>query len=107
MVLNQDNTEKRENAMPDATLLASPTRRGVFRAFGCGCLAAALGRGALASDAPKTTMTSDQALDALKQGNKEFLEDHPHQVAINRERRQQVAGGQSPFAVVVGCSDSR
>jgi carbonic anhydrase len=60
-----------------------------------------------AADSPHTTMTSAQALDALKQGNKEFVEDHPHQTAINRERRQQLAAGQAPFAVVVGCSDSR
>jgi len=85
----------------------SPGRRSVLRAFGCGCAAMAFSRAGFASDSPKTSMSSAQALDALKQGNQEFVADHPHQVAINRERRQQIAGGQSPFAVVVGCSDSR
>src|SRR4051794_34629201 len=85
----------------------SATRRRLFRAFGCGCAALAMPRGLLAADSPKTELTSAQALDALKQGNQEFVEDHPHAVPINRERRQQIAGGQSPFAVVVGCSDSR
>ena len=93
--------------MPSTASLISPSRRGMLRAFACGCAALSLPHAGLAADSPKTTMTSAQALDALKQGNAEFAADHPHQVAINRERRQQIAGGQSPFAVVVGCSDSR
>jgi len=83
------------------------SRRFLFRTLACGCLAAALPGRPRAADAPKTPMTSGQALDALKQGNQEFVEDHPHAVAVNRARRQQIAGGQTPFAVVVGCSDSR
>ena len=52
-------------------------------------------------------MSPEQALQALKQGNQEYAEDHPHAPTINRERRQQISAGQSPFAVVVSCSDSR
>ena len=82
-------------------------RRGLFRTFACGCLAAALPGHLLAADAPKTTMTSAQALDLLRQGNQEFADDRPHALSLTRERRQQIAAGQTPFAVIVGCSDSR
>ncbi|HYZ63480.1 MAG TPA: carbonic anhydrase [Acetobacteraceae bacterium] len=82
-------------------------RRGLFRALACGCLAGAMPGRLLAADSPKTSMTPDEALQALKQGNQEFAEDHPHSLMLNRERRQQIAAGQAPFAVIVGCSDSR
>src|SRR3954453_23956012 len=85
----------------------SPGRRSLLRAFGCGCAAMAFSRAGFASDAPKTEMSSGQALDALKQGNKEFMDDHPHQGAINRARAQQIAGGDSRFAAVPWAFDSR
>jgi carbonic anhydrase len=48
-----------------------------------------------------------QALQRLIEGNKRFSsskQSHPNQ---DRERRQELAKGQKPFAVIVGCSDSR
>ncbi len=48
-----------------------------------------------------------QALQKLIEGNKRFFtsrQSHPNQ---QRERRQELASGQKPFAVIVGCSDSR
>jgi carbonic anhydrase len=48
-----------------------------------------------------------QALQKLIEGNKRFglsKQSHPNQ---NKERRQELAKGQKPFAVIVGCSDSR
>ncbi|MFN8076668.1 MAG: carbonic anhydrase [Kineosporiaceae bacterium] len=48
-----------------------------------------------------------QAWDALIEGNARFVEGrtrHPHQDA---DRRSTVATGQTPFAVVLGCMDSR
>jgi len=47
------------------------------------------------------------ALQKLIEGNKRFAlskQSHPNQ---NRERRQELVKGQKPFAVIVGCSDSR
>ncbi|MFE0645621.1 carbonic anhydrase [Streptomyces sp. NPDC058877] len=47
------------------------------------------------------------ALDALLAGNERFVSgapDHPNQDAA---RRSQLAPGQDPFAVILGCSDSR
>jgi carbonic anhydrase len=50
---------------------------------------------------------SEQALSKLKEGNARFVSGkvtHPDQSA---ERRQELTAGQRPFAIVVGCSDSR
>ncbi|MBP7527266.1 MAG: carbonic anhydrase [Syntrophorhabdaceae bacterium] len=49
----------------------------------------------------------DQALQTLLAGNRRFAtmkQTHPNQ---DRNRRDEVRAGQKPFAVIVGCSDSR
>lgn len=89
------------------SMLSHPSRRFLFRTLACGCLAAALPGPLLADDAPKAKMTPAEALNALKQGNQEFLSDRPHAQNVDRARRQAISAGQSPFAVLVGCSDSR
>lgn len=51
--------------------------------------------------------TPEEAVAALMSGNRRYVRGemlHPHQAA---SRRDAVAGGQNPFAVVVGCADSR
>jgi carbonic anhydrase len=54
-----------------------------------------------------TDLTPDQALELLKKGNELFMQDRlPHE-AEGRARRLEIAKGQQPFAVLVGCSDSR
>ena len=92
--------------------------------LGCACCAPmaaslALSAGALtpAHAAGKTTdLTADQALQRLKDGNRKFMADAPDQTAaaaqmdnprLNHERRLEIAQGQTPFAVLVSCSDSR
>jgi carbonic anhydrase len=52
-------------------------------------------------------MTPDEALRMLKEGNERFVTDAPFRGVQGRERRVEVARGQRPFAVLVGCSDSR
>jgi carbonic anhydrase len=52
-------------------------------------------------------ITPDQALERLIAGNERFTSgkvSHPHQ---DLARRTELTKGQSPFAVIVGCSDSR
>ena len=52
-------------------------------------------------------MTCDQGFQRLQDGNKRFRTDtsqHPNRTS---ERRQEIAAKQKPFAVIVGCSDSR
>ena len=49
-----------------------------------------------------------QALERLQEGNRRFVEDRrPSGTARNHARRQEVAEAQEPFAIVLGCSDSR
>lgn len=55
----------------------------------------------------KTTLTPDQALELLKEGNRKFLTDSPVRAAVGRQRRLEIAKGQAPFAAYVTCSDSR
>ena len=48
------------------------------------------------------------ALQRLRDGNRRFVaEVHGHKAAVSRARRQELAAGQEPFAIVLGCSDSR
>lgn len=50
---------------------------------------------------------ANEALKKLLEGNNRFVEfkqNHPHQ---NESRLKEVASSQSPFAIIVGCSDSR
>lgn len=57
---------------------------------------------------PKTTLTADQALKLLKDGNDQYLTDAPfRRESTDKQRRIEIARGQAPFAVLVSCSDSR
>ncbi len=52
-------------------------------------------------------LSADQALKQLMEGNRRYVAAkvvHPNQ---DGARRSEVAGGQHPFAVILGCSDSR
>ena len=60
-----------------------------------------------ASPVAKTTLNPDQALRLLKEGNDQFRMDAPYRAAQGRECRIELARGQAPFCVLVGCSDSR
>ena len=100
---------------------ASLSRRGLLgAAVGVGGLAAAgtaaaQGRRGAASApyrlAPtvngKSALTPDQALQLLKQGNRDFLVDRPYAAPVGNRRRLELAAGQAPFAAYVSCSDSR
>jgi carbonic anhydrase len=55
----------------------------------------------------KPAMTPDQALAKLVDGNRRFLADQISVADISAKRRLEIAKSQSPFAVLVGCADSR
>lgn len=53
-------------------------------------------------------LSAVEALDRLREGNQRFASDTRTSEAVtNRMRRVQVAAGQEPFAIILGCSDSR
>lgn len=53
-----------------------------------------------------STMTPDKALEMLKTGNQRFVENRQEKRNFS-EQIVQTSGGQYPFAVVLGCVDSR
>ena len=85
-------------------------RRGLLGSLACGCAIGWPARRALAADPQsgvKTTLSADQALAALQKGNEDFVNDRPIPQENGRSRRMALTAGQGPFAVLVGCSDSR
>lgn len=64
-----------------------------------------------AADAPAAPASpprsAEEALDRLQKGNKRFVEGRPRHVHSSKSYRSSLVDGQAPFAVIVGCSDSR
>lgn len=88
----------------------NPARRAFFRRACCGSLglaASVAAAPAFAAAGPKSNLTPDQALAALKEGNAKYLTDAPFRGVMGRERRIEIARQQVPLAVLVSCSDSR
>lgn len=53
-------------------------------------------------------LTSEQALQRLKEGNRRFVAGEPQpQAVLSHQQRAESAEGQNPFAIILGCSDSR
>ena len=86
------------------------SRRGFLSGLVCGCATAASPWIAspvfAASDKTKTSVTPDQAIELLKEGNAAFRRGSCT-VSGAPGRLPELVGGQAPFAVIVGCSDSR
>jgi carbonic anhydrase len=51
--------------------------------------------------------TADEALDRLKAGNARFLSGQGRFPSLQKEILADLAGGQQPYATILGCSDSR
>ena len=85
-------------------------RRDVLRLGAAGLVAIGLGGApwsARAADGPPTTLTPDEALNALKTGNARYVS-HPELCTIDlAEQRDTVAAHQAPWASIIGCADSR
>jgi len=57
---------------------------------------------------PPRMMSARDALERLREGNRRFAADLRSLEALaSRTRRADLLGGQQPFAIVLGCSDSR
>jgi carbonic anhydrase len=52
-------------------------------------------------------ISAKEALVRLREGNHRFTSDAERQTAASPARRREVAAGQEPFAIILGCSDSR
>src|ERR1700733_14101977 len=52
-------------------------------------------------------LTPDQALASLMEGNQRFSKDKSLHLDRTSERRQELISKQAPYAIIVGCSDSR
>ena len=52
-------------------------------------------------------MEINEIIKRLKEGNKRFVSDASERKLQDSTRRELLAGGQEPFAVILGCADSR
>lgn len=53
-------------------------------------------------------MSAPEALERLREGNHRFASDiRMRDVRTNRKRRRELEAGQEPFAIILGCADSR
>ena len=52
-------------------------------------------------------MTIQESIDRLIEGNARFVADRLDGKLQNSSRRESIIGGQEPFAIILGCSDSR
>jgi len=53
-------------------------------------------------------LTAEEALDRLKKGNERFVNGQTqHLKLLTHQQRAEMAESQEPFAIVLGCSDSR
>jgi carbonic anhydrase len=85
------------------------SRRSFFRFAASGIAAAGLltAGGMLSPTYAATTMTADEALAKLKAGNQKFVNAPEVCAADLTNNRTTVAKGQSPWATVLTCADSR
>jgi len=97
------------------TLSRRDALRGAFTGLGVLAATAAMPTGLLdapdalaaSPDASASSLTPDQALARLARGNRRFVRNdlnHPRRAG---PRRAALAEGQAPYAVVLGCADSR
>ena len=83
------------------------SRRALFHTLACGCATLPAGLVATPAHAAKTDLTADQALARLKEGNAAFVKGGACVPTGGPARVAELAKGQGPLAVVIGCSDSR
>lgn len=82
--------------------------RRAFLRLGAGLAAAAsLGGVAAAAGGPATTLTADQALAKLKEGNQRYVSSPQACAADLAKARAGVAQHQAPWATILSCADSR
>ncbi|KTF35470.1 carbonic anhydrase [Xanthomonas vesicatoria] len=91
-------------------MLQSVSRRKLLQCACCAPVAAAaasLPFSLRAAPGKKTDLSADQALQVLRDGNIAFVQNRPKKVISDGKRRLELALGQTPFVILVSCSDSR
>jgi carbonic anhydrase len=85
------------------------SRRSALGGMGCITCASLFGGrpSRAANPAPHTTLTPDEAIQRLLDGNRRFIADDPSRADTSPRRREDLAAGQAPFATIICCSDSR
>jgi len=90
------------------------SRRNFLKISGVGAVAAtSLNLGAILSateaqaDETARPQNADEALQALMEGNKRFVNDKKMRPRRSLERVKQAAAGQNPFVTILACADSR
>ena len=82
-------------------------RRGFLGLAGAGLAASLLPTVAFAAGGPTTSLTADQALAKLKEGNAKYVSSPQLCEADLANSREHVAKGQAPWATIISCADSR
>lgn len=54
-----------------------------------------------------TSFSANEVLKKLQEGNQRFVKGEPQHPRQDQKRRDETASGQAPFAVILGCADSR
>lgn len=90
------------------------SRRNFLKVSGVGAIAATsldlsgiLSVAEVRADEAKRPETADEALKAIMDGNKRFVESMKKGAGRSAERRKEVALGQNPFVAILACADSR
>src|SRR5688500_9168458 len=60
-----------------------------------------------AQDPETPAVGADEALERLIEGNERYRSDKPRDVGPGETLREETAEDQRPFAIVIGCADSR
>jgi carbonic anhydrase len=61
----------------------------------------------IAADHPAASVSADDALAKLKEGNARYVSSKVSASKPTAARRAEIAQGQHPFAIILGCADSR
>ena len=85
------------------------SRRSALGGMACIACAGFLGTRQARANNPvaRTTLSPDDAIQKLLDGNRRFVADDPSPADIGRGRRASLTAGQAPFATIICCADSR
>lgn len=93
--------------MKESGIIARLRAKALIMVLVFSLVTAATVSGALAADENAVAVPAATALQKLDDGNKRFVKERMTHTDQSAARRQEIATGQHPFAVILACSDSR